>query len=54
MHGFGTETWPGGARYSGNYSEGLKQGSGAYYWADGTEYVGEWRENEINGHGSIK
>ena len=30
MHGFGLETWPEGAEYEGEYSEGQKQGIGRY------------------------
>ncbi len=47
----GTETWPDGAKYEGDYVEGKKQGRGTFKWADGSCYSGEFYDNNIHGYG---
>jgi len=41
------ETWPDGAVYEGQYSEGKKHGTGKLTFADGSVYQGEFHMNEI-------
>lgn len=33
--GFGTETYPDGAAYEGEFRDGAREGTGAYYFANG-------------------
>jgi len=40
QHGHGTESWPDGARYEGNYEDGKKEGMGKLTFADGSFYQG--------------
>eukprot|EP00913_Durusdinium_trenchii_P034785 g32539.t1 len=51
QHGYGEETWPDGARYVGEYENGLKSGRGDFTWADGSSYSGQFFENDIHGEG---
>ena len=49
--GFGTETWPDGACYTGNYKYGKRQGHGEFKWSDGSVYTGCFINNHMQGHG---
>lgn len=45
MTGKGTETWPDGSIYIGDFKNGKKDGRGIYKWAQGSVYEGEWKSN---------
>ena len=47
----GTLTFINGDQYTGEYSKGLKHGSGSYTYASGHTYTGEWENNEPSGEG---
>lgn len=43
------EVWPDGAKYDGEYRDGVKAGNGKLEFADGSWYEGEFAGNEIEG-----
>ena len=45
------EIWPDGAKYEGEYKDGVKEGKGKLEFADGSWYLGEFSLNEIEGKG---
>ena len=51
QQGQGEETWVDGAKYVGQYKDGMKNGYGVYVWADRSEFKGNWMENKITGYG---
>jgi hypothetical protein len=48
----GTEVWPDGEKYVGEYLNGKKIGQGTLTWASGNKYVGEFRNNRQHGQGT--
>ena len=53
-HGRGTIEWKNGAKYSGYWAFGKKNGKGEYKYPDGTIYVGEWKKNKYAGYGILR
>jgi len=52
MDGHGIMSWPSGASFKGNYSNGVKSGVGEMKWPDGRSYRGEWFEGLQHGEGT--
>lgn len=52
--GSGSEDWPDGSRYIGQYRGGRKNGMGRFAWADGCTYNGEFVDNDIKGNGVLR
>jgi hypothetical protein len=50
-HGDGTEYYPNGTQYSGNFEHGLRQGYGELTYEDGAKYKGGWKDNRQHGKG---
>jgi hypothetical protein len=48
---FGTETFPGGAKYVGEFKDGKRNGQGTASYPNGEKHVGEWRNFLRNGLG---
>lgn len=51
--GYGTYLFPGGAKYIGDFSEGLMHGKGILYFTDGSKYIGNWVKQERQGKGRM-
>ena len=51
---FGTQKWPGGAKYEGDHVEGTITGRGKFWWPDGKIYEGEFLDGKLEGHGITK
>ena len=51
--GQGPATWVNGNRYSGEWRNGKKNGSGVQVDADGARYEGQWRDDLPNGRGTL-
>jgi hypothetical protein len=49
---FGTDNYPSGSRYIGEWKDGKEYGQGIFIWADGEEYIGQWRNGEKHGQGT--
>lgn len=49
--GDGNEIWPDGAKFSGKYKKGKKEGKGLFIWGDGSKYKGDFHNNNIDGKG---
>lgn len=49
--GYGVYSYPSGARYEGEWREGVKEGRGVYYFPKGGLYEGEWRSGSMAGIG---
>ena len=49
---FGTDNYPSGSRYIGEWKDGKEHGQGIFIWADGEEYIGQWRNGEKHGQGT--
>ena len=49
--GYGTYTWPSGARYDGDFKDSMFHGRGAFCWSDGERYVGAFEHGKIHGFG---
>ncbi|MDP7096835.1 MAG: MORN motif precursor, partial [Candidatus Poseidoniia archaeon] len=47
----GTETFPGGGKYEGEFKDGKKNGQGTRTWSDGSKYVGKFKDGLPNGKG---
>ena len=43
--------WSNGAKYKGEWKDGLMHGQGECRWLNGSQYKGEWKDNKRNGHG---
>lgn len=52
QNGFGSEVWPDGAKYEGNYVDGKKNGKGILNFQDGSRYEGDFQDNDIQGYGT--
>ena len=46
--------WPDGAKYEGEYNNGMKHGKGTFHWADGSIYKGDFADNHIDGEGEYQ
>jgi len=53
LNGQGTQTYPDGGKYVGEFKDGKRHGQGTYTWSNGEEYVGEWRDGTRNGQGAM-
>jgi hypothetical protein len=52
--GFGTQSWPSGAKYSGHWVGDSKHGIGTYLWPSGACYIGEYCYDVMQGNGTMK
>jgi hypothetical protein len=50
--GQGTQVWPDGAKYEGNWENNKANGKGKFFHADGDIYTGEWKDDKANGQGT--
>ena len=41
-----------GAKYTGEYKDGKRNGQGTYYYTDGSRWKGEWKNGKKNGLGT--
>jgi hypothetical protein len=46
-NGYGTFTWTDGAKYVGEFKDGLQHGQGTYITTDGAKYVGEFKDGKL-------
>jgi tetratricopeptide (TPR) repeat protein len=53
MYGQGTETWPYGAKYVGQFKDDKFHGQGTYTYPDGRKYVGQIKDDKANGQGTF-
>lgn len=53
-HGFGTQTWPDGARYVGNWRLGQAFGHGQFIHINGDVFEGNFQDDKANGKGLYK
>jgi len=49
--GWGSQVWPDGGRYEGEWSQNRAHGKGKFWHADGDIYEGDWRDDKANGYG---
>ena len=49
--GYGTYTWTNGAKYEGDFVNGIKTGKGIYTWVDRNKYEGDFVNGERTGKG---
>ena len=52
-NGYGMFTWPGGAKYVGEWKKGEAHGQGTFTFPSGTKYVGEWKDSKMHGQGTL-
>ncbi len=52
MSGQGTQTWPDGKKYVGEFKSDKFHGQGTYTWPNGDKYVGEFKDGKYNGQGT--
>ena len=52
-NGLGTNAYPDGRIYVGEFKEGSFHGQGIYSWPDGCVYVGEFKNGNRNGEGTL-
>ena len=52
-NGEGTYTFANGAKYVGEFKDGLRHGEGTYTFANGAKYVGEWKDGVYHGQGTL-
>lgn len=50
-HGKGTQYWKDGAKYTGDWRNGMAEGEGVFYHANGDVYTGEFYQDRANGFG---
>ena len=50
-HGPGTQVWPDGAKYEGEWQNNKANGRGKFWHADGDIYEGDWQDDKANGFG---
>lgn len=50
-HGFGSQTWPDGARYVGNWRLGQAFGLGQFFHTNGDIFEGNFQSDKANGKG---
>ena len=50
-HGYGTQVWPDGATYIGEWSRNMAEGNGKFIHINGDIYEGQWKADKANGHG---
>jgi len=48
----GTDNYPSGSRYIGEWKDGKEHGQGIFIWADGEEYIGQWMNGKKHGRGT--
>ena len=48
-HGPGTQVWPDGAKYEGEWKFNKANGKGKFWHADGDVYEGDWEDDKANG-----
>jgi hypothetical protein len=53
MHGKGVRTWPNGARFEGNFLDGMAHGKGKFNFPNGDCYDGDFRNDLANGYGAF-
>ena len=53
VNGQGTETYPDGSTYVGEFKDGKKYGQGTMTFPDGSKYVGEFKDGLPNGQGTL-
>lgn len=46
-------TLPSGAKYTGQWLNGMKDGLGYQIWPDGSKYQGDWQSDQANGFGKL-
>lgn len=49
--GIGTQEWPDGAKYSGDWVNGKSEGRGKFFHVNGDIYEGEFKNGSANGSG---
>jgi hypothetical protein len=49
---FGTETYPSGNKYDGEFKDGIRNGQGTYTFANGDKFVGVFKDGQRNGQGT--
>ena len=49
--GWGTQVWPDGGKYEGEWRDNRANGKGQFWHADGDVYEGNWRDDKANGYG---
>jgi hypothetical protein len=50
-HGKGEQVWQDGAKYNGDWRNGMAEGQGTFYHANGDVYTGEFYQDRANGFG---
>jgi len=54
IEGYGTQSWPDGAKYTGEFLNGEKHGYGTKTTSNGQSYSGFWKHNNRSGHGTYR
>jgi len=49
--GWGTQVWPDGGKYEGEWQNNRANGKGQFWHADGDVYEGNWKDDKANGYG---
>ena len=52
QHGTGTQTWPDGKKYEGDFREGMLHGRGTLTHKNGDIYMGEYLKDQCHGYGA--
>ena len=53
MHGLGRIIEADGSIYEGEWTDGLKNGSGVYTFTDDSRYEGQWKNDKQHGKGTL-